>query len=349
MSQCRISISLKDETVRPAGPVVGTVHVHVDKECECAGLDLQPVLEVSGVESTTSHRDQAPNTSLFSGKWYPGDYEYPFEITAPEYPMEFFGKYVSFAWRLEARAQVRAAVDPTATAPMKLVPPPDLGIHAALLNPGDPDKVEPDPEDLKQGSDLQAYGVAALLLLGCAGAIFYGIREGVSDYLWGGVSTSVLIIVYMLARMSWRKDDLKVIKYTKIIGRPQLTVEQKKRPDAPEGKASQDLECTVWLPKEGAEAKVKVSLLVYECSKVSRGEHSVQEYLNAIHSESIQLRRVEPGCYRGWVTVPDAQSVPTTCGSSYNSIRWEVHAYIELSESGLAKNIERRLLTKPDL
>lgn len=349
MSHCRLSISTRDETVRPAGPVMGTVHVHVEKECECEGLELQPVLEVSGVESTTSHRDQAPTTTLFSGKWYPGHHEYTFEIKAPNYPMEFFGKHVSFAWRLEARAQLKAAVDPTATAPMKLVPPPDLGIHAALLNPGDPYKVEPDPEDLKQGSDLQAYGVAALLLLGCAGAIFYGIREGLSDYLWGGVSASVFIIVYMLARMSWGKDDLKAIKRKKILGRPQLTVEQKERPDAPEGKASKDLECTVWLPKEGAEAKVKVSLLVYECSKVRRSEHSIQEHLDAIHSESIQLRQAEPGCYRGWITVPDAKNVPTTCGSGYNSIRWEVHAYIELLEGGLTHTIERRLLTKPAL
>jgi hypothetical protein len=349
MSQCRVNISLREETVRPGGPLVGTVHVHAEKECQCESLDLQPVLEVSGVEGTSTHRDEMLKTSLFSGKWYPGDHTYDFEVTAPKHPMEFFGKYVNFTWRLEARARLRAAIDPTATAPLKLVAPPDLGIHAALLNPGDPNKATPDPEDLKQKSNLQAWGVAALLLLGCAGAIVYGTYEGVSDAFWGGIATSGLILVYMLARISWRKDDLKAIERQKILGRPQLTVEQKERPEAPEGKASRDLECSVWLPKEGPEVKVKLSLLVNETSKVPQGEHSTLDHLDVIHAESIQLRRVEPGCFRGWLSIPDAQSVPTSCGNSYNSIGWEIHVYIEALDSDLTHTIIRRVLTKLDL
>lgn len=170
MSKCEVSVSIENgrrdyvvgETVR------GIVHVEVDQECPCEGLIVGPRWRTHG-RGHRARGGQKPQV-LFQGKWLPGTYEYPFELTLPRGPLTYRGHYLDVIWYVFARAEVPWSVDPKGGADIIL----SRGDYEGRLSPGDLTIVEPvDHLAARAQTELGTFVVlfcGLLLLLGASAA-----------------------------------------------------------------------------------------------------------------------------------------------------------------------------------
>lgn len=355
MGSCTLRIELQDERVHSRQTIRGVVHVQVERECTCDGLEIRPVFQLTGYDDQTDH--PGPVSDIFRGRWTPGEHTVSFELRAPAHPFEYLGRYVSASWQIQARARIRGGRDAFATRDFTLVAPDGLGYRVRLKTPGDPAKVEPDEADLKASSNLGPYGYAAFMGLGGVGALGWGVQSGQKELVYGGVLMLVFFVLITIGIRQLRDSDKAGERRVRTLGRPQLQAEQVSRArgtdhqdadpqDTDSTRTSPDLHCTVWVRPDAPEARVKVTLTVKEHSSVPQGEHNSITYEHIVHSRAVYLKPTEPGRYEGKLPVPDAHEVPGSFGSSRDSIDWRLVAWLDFQELGWTHTIDRRVLTE---
>lgn len=341
LSRCELQIELESETVQPGQPVRGAIRGLVDQECSCSGLEVGFVLVGAG----TRCNDHSEAMTVFRGSWTPGEHRYPFELKAPSHPLEYIGKTVCYSWEVEARARIPWG-DAVASTPVRLVAPAGMGLRVTMDSPGDPANVVSD-EPPPRASDPKGYAIAALLALGAVGAIVAGFLLGAWEPVAAGAVFLVIVPVALVAHAKGRPAENAAARRRVLFGRPQLAAYQKDGPGVPGSQqASQGLECTVWLKPDAPPADVKVSLLVVEITRV-QGEKNDIEHIEYVYSDTRVLSSAEPGCYRGWLPIPEVPQVPTTFGLGKKSTKWGLYAAMEAAEEGWSHSIERRLYAVP--
>ncbi|MEO1526015.1 MAG: hypothetical protein AAFX06_11305 [Planctomycetota bacterium] len=116
MAKCDLSIEL-DEPDRVYGggdKITGTVHVVVDANVKCKGLDVQTNWRTHGRGNIASGtRD---SITLFSGEWTAGQNpSYRFELVVPDWPPSYHGGYINIDHCVHVRAKIPWAFDPKAS------------------------------------------------------------------------------------------------------------------------------------------------------------------------------------------------------------------------------------------
>src|SRR5438445_4223164 len=126
MAKCDLAIVLD----RADGPyyrlgekVTGRVCVRAYKDCRCRKLVLTHSWYTQG--SGNVDRGGAERQVLFEGAWQTGEVRtYPFAFDVPSGPLSYWGRYLSVAWKLEARAYLPWSRDPKAAAGFAVLPGP---------------------------------------------------------------------------------------------------------------------------------------------------------------------------------------------------------------------------------
>jgi hypothetical protein len=191
MAKCEIWLELDaDRPVFRAGEVLsGTVHVEVDSDCRCDGLDCEIGWYTHGrgnsVEKTCLER------RLFTGEWSAGSHvQYPVEFTLPDGPFTYHGHYLNIDWYIWASADIPWALDPKAEQDFVLQPGDSVDgldytpTHSALATATPPGSLS-----MKQG--FQAiFGllVAAIGIIFTVGFVVLGDADGFGIFLFGGIS-----------------------------------------------------------------------------------------------------------------------------------------------------------------
>ena len=121
MAKCELTISLddSDRVYREGEAIKGVVHVRVDKDVTCNGLDVELAWRTHGRGNVDS--GSAPSQMLFSGQWRAGEkLEYPFELQAVGWPPTYFGHYINVEHSVDVRANIPWAFDPKASEPVRV-------------------------------------------------------------------------------------------------------------------------------------------------------------------------------------------------------------------------------------
>jgi len=126
MAKCDLEILLD----RADGPyyrlgekVTGRVCVRAHKNCHCRKLVLTHSWYTQG--SGNADRGWAERQVLFEGAWQAGEIRtYPFTFDVPPGPLSYWGRYLSVAWKVEARAYLPWSRDPKAAAGFAVLPGP---------------------------------------------------------------------------------------------------------------------------------------------------------------------------------------------------------------------------------
>ena len=123
MAKCDLSIQLDDsKALHPGGgKITGVVHVDVDKDVNCKGLEVKSVWKTHGRGNVAS--GDAEVQTLFTGEWRAGEKkEYRFELAIAQWPPSYHGHYLNVDHYVEARAKIPWAFDPKASAPFLMRP-----------------------------------------------------------------------------------------------------------------------------------------------------------------------------------------------------------------------------------
>ncbi len=113
MNRCDLSIEFShaDREFQTGEGVRGQVHVVVNKDLRCRGLQLSCFWKTHGRGNTT--RQNYYQQMLFQGNWQEGEtYTYPFEFQPPLAPLTYHGRYLNIDHYVAVRADIPWAVDP---------------------------------------------------------------------------------------------------------------------------------------------------------------------------------------------------------------------------------------------
>lgn len=123
MAKCDLSIELDDpKRVYTGGEkITGTLHVLVDADVKCKGLEISCGWRTHGRGNVAS--GTAETATLFSGEWTAGQREsYRFELTVSDWPPSYHGSYINVDHYVDARAKIPWAFDPKASAEFMMRP-----------------------------------------------------------------------------------------------------------------------------------------------------------------------------------------------------------------------------------
>jgi hypothetical protein len=123
MAKCDLSIDLDepDRVYRPGETVTGTLHVLVDADVRCKGLEIQSGWRTHGRGNVA--RGTTETVTLFSGEWTAGQREsYRFELSVADWPPSYHGNYINVDHYVDARAKIPWAFDPKASAEFVMRP-----------------------------------------------------------------------------------------------------------------------------------------------------------------------------------------------------------------------------------
>ena len=117
MSKCHIWIEIDDpDRVYHPGDTVGArVHVDVDEDVTCDGLEVTRQWSTHGRGNAEAGDTRFKR--LFSGEWKAGTtHSYRVEFVIPNGPYSYHGHYLNVDWYVRARADIPWAFDPKAEA-----------------------------------------------------------------------------------------------------------------------------------------------------------------------------------------------------------------------------------------
>ncbi len=123
MAKCDLTIELDDpETVHPGGgTITGVVHVRVDADVNCKGLEVQSGWRTHGRGNVAA--DTTATMTLFAGEWNAGEsVEYRFELPIANWPPSYHGHHLNIDHYVDARAKIPWGIDPKASAPFMMRP-----------------------------------------------------------------------------------------------------------------------------------------------------------------------------------------------------------------------------------
>lgn len=123
MAKCslRIELTEPDRVYQPGETVTGIVHVDVDSDVNCKGLEIKSGWKTNGKGNVSS--GQAESITPFVGTWKTGDQEaYPFELSVADWPPTYHGTYLNIQHAIDARAKIAWAFDPKASATYSMIP-----------------------------------------------------------------------------------------------------------------------------------------------------------------------------------------------------------------------------------
>jgi hypothetical protein len=120
-NKCDLQVDLEEAILESSDTLRGTVSVEVADEVHCDGLVLERRFETDG--SGDTDEGGFAHDTLCEGTWKPGEtYEYTFEMELPPGPYSYNGEEFDLQWRVEARADIPWALDPSETAEFHLEP-----------------------------------------------------------------------------------------------------------------------------------------------------------------------------------------------------------------------------------
>ncbi|HJL15194.1 MAG TPA: hypothetical protein RMH99_06035 [Sandaracinaceae bacterium LLY-WYZ-13_1] len=318
MGACKLAVTIDgwnadgdwEPTFRPGEVVTGTVHVWVSREVRCEGLDV-------GFEQRPTQRGYTlPKhpacTRVFSGRWTPGEYDYRFELRAPDLPTRE-GALVGWRWLVTANAEIPFAKDPQGEAGLRVAPssptPPPL-----VVRPAPSGEETDDPRE--QGDLLWGTGVLLALSLGIA-AVGFGLEAfGVVGSTLGAVITWVGLGGAALSAIYGVKDWLALRRLRR---RPSVEVRWDGPADgAGEESAGGRLRCDVRTPFEEVE-RLRARLVLREQIRWREQRPATDQY--RIHEDEathplaeIALRRDErTGRWTGDLPIPPTGSELPPC------------------------------------
>lgn len=191
MATCEIWIEFdSDRPAFQAGETLSaTVHVEVDSDCRCDGLDCEIGWYTHGrgnsVEQTRDER------RLFAGEWTAGTHEqYPVEFPLPDGPFTYHGHYLNIDWYIWASADIPWSFDPRAEHDFVLQPGDSVGeldytpTHNVLAAATPPGSIS-----MKQG--FQAIFGLLIIAIGLSftvGFLVLGDSDGFGIFLFGGIA-----------------------------------------------------------------------------------------------------------------------------------------------------------------
>jgi hypothetical protein len=159
MAKCDLSIELDDPDRVYAGgeKITGTVHVDVDADVTCKGLDVQTNWRTHGRGNVA--KGTSESATLYEGQWIAGQHEsYRFELEVPAWPPSYHGNYINVDHYVDVRAKIPWAFDPKASQDYVMRP-----------------RTAPDARDLSSKatavSGCFGYAILAIVLIGFSGAL----------------------------------------------------------------------------------------------------------------------------------------------------------------------------------
>ena len=82
MSKCELTIELDKDSYRPGETITGKVHVCVNEDMRCDGLEVR--LEWYTHGRGNREDEVVASQELAKGQWTPGRSAYPFQLTSPK-------------------------------------------------------------------------------------------------------------------------------------------------------------------------------------------------------------------------------------------------------------------------
>lgn len=135
-NRCDLTIEFDKSSYSAGDEVTGTVHVDVNKDCDCRSLVVECGWRTHGLG--TPEKGSKQEEEIFSGQWRAGEKNsYPFRFALPNGPCTHDGEVVKMSWYVEARADIPWSIDPMASEDF-LVGPPTRDVTAPYET-GDPE------------------------------------------------------------------------------------------------------------------------------------------------------------------------------------------------------------------
>lgn len=123
MAKCELSIEL-DEADRfheANGIISGVVHVTVDADVRCKGLEVESVWRTHGRGNVATGTNATE--TLFQGEWQGGNtFSYRFDLPISGWPPTYHGHFLNVDHYVDARAHIPWAFDPKDSAPFRVRP-----------------------------------------------------------------------------------------------------------------------------------------------------------------------------------------------------------------------------------
>lgn len=322
LNNCDIRIELDDphRTYEAGDTITGTVHVEVNKDCQCDDLLLLLEWHTHGRGNTVEHR--VGQQSLFRGEWAAREHhEYDFETTLPPGPYTYHGEYLNVDWRLSATADIPWAMDPSAEQELLLEP---SGTEDRFQL-GDKDVAE---RALSSGDDDQAISWGGLVFGGIflvVGLfIFY---QAVISRAWvmGGFS-----MLFMAPGGFFVYHSIRNALAQRRLGTVDVAM------DATEASPGERLRCRVSMEPPGTVDLNEITVRLHGYERVVSGHGtSKTTYTQTVHDETTTIQSSKQATIRGGIRtfkadVPIPDSAPFSFHASYNELKWDVEVHIDV-------------------
>ena len=308
MAKCDLSIELDHPNKVYSGgeKITGTIHVDVDADVRCKGLEVQSNWRTHGRGNVTKATTES--VTVFSGEWMAGQREsYPFEVIAADWPPSYHGHYINVDHYVDVRAKIPWAFDPKASREVTVRP---------LAAPDD--KINPATEISGCVGNVIGVFIVGAILAAMGGFIVALFQNILFAIIVGAIV--VPIIFFCLARYllpKWLLGNVECELITPVVA-PGETVKAK----------------LAFRPKRTTQinsisAKLTGTEVCYSGSGSNRTRHNHQFYEE--RHELQGTAKLDPGIQKEFnveFTIPD--DVPYSFQVSDNSLTWNIEMRVDI-------------------